>query len=201
MDAPWISTAFAVAFGITAIWSAARLRLPGDRLNGLSHLLMGVGMVAMFAPALDPLPQAVWVVLFGLFGLWLVATVLRAGAPDSELAVENRGHRAHAALSTGAMAYMFLAMGAPADHGEVALAMAGPVLAHDHSAGGSTLAPVSVALAVYFLGHAAWSVRARLREPATAGPALFGPTAATACHVVMGLGMGYMFLLMAGWPM
>jgi hypothetical protein len=57
---------------------------------------------------------------------------------------------------------------------------------------------VDTAFAAAIAAIAAWSA-ARLRLPGDRS-GLFGATAATACHAVTGLGVGSLFLSMAGWP-
>jgi hypothetical protein len=207
---PWVDGLFAIASALVALYSLGRLVLA--RQDGVSadltHLLMAAGMVAMFLPAVDPLPRGVWIGLFAVNGAWLITALPRAAAAGGVFAKGAR-HRLHPVISAAAMVYMFALMGAPAaETPALALPASGTgVLAHDHgAAGGLSLTPVTVALAVYFLVHAVWSARAvtRVSAGAAEGPVataprlLSEPRLAGACHVVMGLGMSYMFAMMVG---
>jgi hypothetical protein len=204
---PWVDGLFAAASGLVALYSASRLVLA--RRNGVSadltHLLMAAGMVAMFVPAVDPFPPAVWIGLFAVNGAWLIAALPRAPGTNGVLAKGER-HRLHPVISAAAMVYMFAAMGTPAP-AATALALpatGGAVLAHDHGAGGGgvNLAPLTMALAIYFLVHAVWSAGLMTRVSAVTGEGAVTtaprPWLTGASHVVMGLGMSYMFATMVG---
>lgn len=202
----WLDAVLAALSALVALWVSARLlaaRRGGvaiDRLAEVAHLLMGLGMAAMFAPAADPLPRLAWVLVFGVYGAWLVAAVLRAD--ERGPVASDRAGRAHAVVSTAAMVYMFAAMGGGGQPDAVVASAESVVLAHDHAAGGVDLVPVTAALGVYFVLHAGWSALRGATgagcAPGAAGahPILFGARAVACCHAVMGLAMGYMFFLM-----
>jgi hypothetical protein len=221
----WLDAVFGALFALLALYFAVRLiasrGTPGaDRAGELAHLLMSVGMAAMFLPAFDPLPQPVWLAVFVLNAAWLATSLLRA---DPTCPHETRAHQAHLVVSSGAMAYMVAIMSpaAPAPAVAMAASSSGPaLLAHDHGGGGGLAGIISLALGAYFVLHAVWSAgrvaRGRATEPAVpavpapvgpapAGPVLVAPQGLLhsprltgSCHVVMGLGMGYMLLAMAG---
>lgn len=206
----WPDILFGVLSGFVALYTAVRLvpalRSP-DRAGvpgHVTHLLMAAGMVAMFLPAVDPLPNLVWIVLFVVSGAWLITALPRSA--DGVFA-SGQGHRLHPVIGCAAMVYMFLTMGTPAPPPAVTAMGAGSVvLAHDHgggASGGVILGPLTVAFALYFLAHAVWSARRamQVRSVASSGgpaPSLSASRPAAAADVVMGAGMVYMFAMMLG---
>jgi hypothetical protein len=214
IGAEWVDGLFAALLALVALYNAVRLlasrRGPDgahepDRMGHGGHLLMALGMVAMFVPPVDPLPPLVWVGIFVVFGAWIGAVVLRAGAAGTY--PPERGHQIHLVISMVAMVYMFAAMTTPASEPVAAVALAASGgLAHEHAAGGANLAAVNIVLALYFLLHALWSgtrlVRpARLDTVGTAGAGSVGIAVGRlpdGCHLVMGSGMSYMFVTMVG---
>ena len=191
----WVDRVFAGLCVLVAGYFVARLVFAGrgaersDRIGDLAQLAMGVGMAAMFLPAADPLSPAAWIGLFVVIGAWIAAGLLRSG-PGS-------GHQVHLVVSIAAMVYMLAMVGAPVAEQVTAIALPAPgsvVLAHDHGAGGLDGATLATGLATYFLLHALWSGGRVLRGGDGTGPGgLFSPRLTGFCHVVMGLGMGYMF--------
>ncbi|SDC41433.1 DUF5134 domain-containing protein [Actinokineospora iranica] len=213
----WVDGLFGTLLVLSALYSIGRLAASRRGENSVqppgeaTHLLMALGMAAMFLPAADPLPRAVWLTVFVLNGAWLLAGLPKAAAADGRWGREQR-HHLHLAVSSGAMVYMLAMMG-PAGHEQPTAIVAlpgtgGAVLAHDHGAGGVSLVPVTAALALYFLAHVLWTLVTAIRTPepdrrpdgpvATIPAILVEPRLTTACHVVMGLGMAYMFTLMLG---
>jgi uncharacterized protein DUF5134 len=196
----WVNWLFAALFGLVALYSAVQLfaarAAPGDRVRRGAHLVMALGMLVMFLPSADPLPPLVWTGVFVLVGAWLGAEVLRTGAAGTH--PPDRGHQIHLVISMAAMVYMFATMtSAAAD--PAAAAGSG----HHHGGDGVNLIAVNIALTGYFLLHALWS-GARLVRPAllstTEGVAVTAVAGRLpdACHLVMGLGMGYMFAAALG---
>jgi hypothetical protein len=107
---------------------------PADRADELAHLLVALGMAAMFSRIGSPVPPLQWVVFFGLTGSWFLAQALRAGVIG--------GDAAHHVVHSVAMLLMVQWWGRAAVGG-------GP-----HGAGGSTgLVPV---VAVLFAGYFIW---------------------------------------------
>jgi len=180
----WPDQVFAALSVLVALYFAVRFvrtipaRDPVALSGHLTHLVMALGMAAMFAPALDPFPRTVWLVLFALTGAWSLAALPHVAAAPGGLWGRGQRHYLHAVVSCGAMVVMFGSMAKPeaAAPGE-----------HVHGAGGVNLTPLLVVLALYFIGHAATSGV----SIAGAGKRLAG-----ASHLVMGLGMGAMFSAM-----
>lgn len=145
-------------------WLLAARREPA--LSSAAHLLMGVGMAAMFLPALDPLPAPAWVALFAVSGAWFGASALREGSLFGVA-----GHHV-----VGAAAMLFMLLGG---HDHAGAAVAGDA-GHAHHGGGAEGPGLLVTvLALAFAGwYAADVVRTLLhRDPALADPALVGAAA------------------------
>jgi hypothetical protein len=208
---------FGAASALIAVYSAARLvaaRLAGTS-SGVSaeitSLLMGLGMAAMFLPTLNVLPPMVWIGVFAVNAAWLIAALPRDAAAGGVFANGER-HRLNPVISAVAMVYMFAAMGTPPTAAtSMALPVSGGiVLAHDHGGGGDggfNATPLNVTFAVYFLAHAMWSAGLVVRSGTASGGdrpvttmsrVLTGSRTTALCHVVMGLGMSYMFASMVG---
>jgi hypothetical protein len=116
-----------------------------DVAGELSHTAMALGMAAMFAPLVDPVPQPVWVTVFVVCAAWFAALALRARTLG--------GDAPHHVVSGATMLFMLAAgHGAQAADGS---AHAGHV-AHGGGAA-DTLGLTSVAaivLTAYFVWHA-----------------------------------------------
>lgn len=164
---PWLPTVLSVACLAAAAVHLARFAgLRADRSGEAAHVLMGVGMAAMFAPA-DPVPGPVWVAVFAAAGLWFGAVAVREG--------DWAGGAAHHALGGVAMLLMLLSghdHAAPTDGEHAGHA------AHGGSVGGfGWTSVVSVLLAGYFVWHL-WRVLDSRGTPA-ATTAAVEPTAAS----------------------
>ncbi|MGH8571457.1 MAG: DUF5134 domain-containing protein, partial [Gammaproteobacteria bacterium] len=95
----WLDVPLAVACLLAAVhhvWLLVVRQVPF--VPAASHAVMGVGMAAMFVPALDPVPRPVWAAIFLLVGAWFGAAALRAGS-----LLGDAGH-----LAVGAVAMLFM---------------------------------------------------------------------------------------------
>ncbi|WP_327673991.1 DUF5134 domain-containing protein [Kitasatospora sp. NBC_00458] len=171
MQEPVIATALLIA--LTG-WCAAHCalvvgrRCPDRRLEP-TEIVMALAMVAMMAPAFDPLPRVSWACLLAAAAAWPALLLARRVA-----------HRPRAALNGGWFHYPHHILGAAA----MAVLMAATAPAHHHSAGGSAHSGAHaavpewalLALAAYFLGHAVCGTGALLPRAASGfGPAGAGP--------------------------
>lgn len=120
----WLADSCASVMLIVAVYSAARLpfvwasprRTHVD--SDVAHLLMGVAMAGMFAPALNALPAGLWEVVFAVVAAWSVcrciAQVTRRGKPrylaDSRQGVSccPPDHYPTHVVMAFAMLYMYL---------------------------------------------------------------------------------------------
>ncbi|MGH3912020.1 MAG: DUF5134 domain-containing protein [Pseudonocardiaceae bacterium] len=158
----------------------------------LSHLVMALGMAAMFSPLGDPLSPLVWLIVFGMAGAWFTACLLRAGgpagdrtsAPAAEATYLHAGqlhgghlHGAHHHLVAN-LAMLFMVIGGHHRHGAgevsadgVAGGQGGPGHeGHTIVAGGGWIegpigTVVTVVLAGYFAVHAGRSFHALFSAP------------------------------------
>lgn len=159
-----------------------------------AHAVMGLGMAAMFVPALDPVPQPVWVALFVLSGAWFAATAWRAGTVAGEA-----GHHV-----VGAVAMLFMLLGGH-DH-DAAAGAVDPEHAH-HAAGAGAPALLVTVLALLFAGWFVADVVRTLVVRTDGAPARrFGGSAtqvrtpvtvSAAAHLAMSVAMAVMLLGMA----
>lgn len=137
---------------------------PPWRRIRMAHLVMCLGMAAMFAPISWSLPRAAGVAVY----------VAAAGACLP--ARGAGGHRLHAVAGCLAMAYMFAIPG---------MAMGG--MAGTAMGPGGPYAWISAALAVYFIGETVWALGGLLVSDRP-------PAADAACHMTAGIAMAYMLL-------
>lgn len=76
----WVHVLLAVGcLGLGVLHLARLWLMRGDRVGEASHAAMGFGMAAMYSPLGDPVPDAVWLVVFAATGLWFAALAVRAG--------------------------------------------------------------------------------------------------------------------------
>lgn len=181
----WPDLVFAALSILIAAYFAAQLvrTWPSRDAIALSghatHLVMALGMAAMFAPALDPFPRTMWLVLFVLAGAWSLSALPHVAAAPGGLWGSGRRHHLHAVVSCAAMVVMLTSIDPPAG-----AAASGE---HVHGGSGGSATPLLALFALYFVGHAALSGVSVVG----AGKRLSGGS-----HLVMGLGMGAMFASM-----
>jgi hypothetical protein len=166
-----------LSLGVAVVF-AALVRPRCGRSAAAAHVLMGLGMAAMFSPWGDPVPPLLGASVFAALALWFGARLLRG-------VLAGPGGAAHLVVAPAAMAAMYLSHG----HG-------------GHHAGGVLLAALWLALAGYFGGHAAASAgrvqRAWAGVPAGDGVLVAAPVqrlwVEPGAHVVMSGLMTAMFL-------
>ncbi|MQA10117.1 MAG: DUF5134 domain-containing protein [Pseudonocardiaceae bacterium] len=169
--------------------AAPRDHCAQDRACDALHVLMSVGMAAMFSPVGGPIPRAGWEAVFCLAVGWSLVATVREREWRRRLAWAR-----HTAAGV-AMVYMLVA---------AALPMSGTDAGHTAGGhGGAPALPVlSWLLAGYFAGYALWSMLAvagaRPAAPALAVPApavpMLAPRMVSLCELVMAGGMAYMLL-------
>ncbi|MFJ3791384.1 DUF5134 domain-containing protein [Kitasatospora sp. NPDC090091] len=211
-----IATALLIALtGWCAVHCALVIagRRCADRRLEVTEIVMALAMVAMMAPAFDPLPQVVWAALLAASAAWpalllvgRVGRMRRVGGAGRPGGVGRHHHPAlagtwhhypHHVLSAAAMAALVLSM-APAHH------HAGGGAAH---AGTEATVPewALLALAAYFLVYAARGAGAMLPRPiagvrltsARQPVVLTSPGLVAARRTVMATGMFYMLVGMS----
>jgi hypothetical protein len=167
----------------------------GDRAGQLTHAVMGVAMAGMFSPWGDPVPGWLGAAGFTVLGAWFAAAVLRR---------DRAAHAAHLAISSAAMAVMYLLHRHPQP--AAAHPGAGGHAAHSAAGGGAQdllVVPLALLLAGYFAWHA-WTCTQHLPIPSAAargaGPAgrhAAAPTPARASARIEPVAHGTMSALMA----
>jgi hypothetical protein len=155
---PWLAGILAVTMIATAAYCASRLiiaranRRKEERDVDLVHTVMGVAMAGMLVSWLNPLPDAVWAVMFGAGTGWFGWRAWRGrqhrtDASDSDLS-PHRHHVPHLVMC-GAMVYMLLAAGAVTSATHPGMAMGGP-------AATGRFPLLALVLAVFMVGYVMW---------------------------------------------
>lgn len=212
--AVWVRWVFAAMFAVLTLFSVVRFLAAGrdasagggtaDRGVDVSRGVMSLGMVAMVAPWVDPLPPLYWQVLFGMAAGHIAVRLIRgnlrsAPVPGSDL---GRHHELHLAIGGLAMVYMLAAMpagrGMADGSGRMDMAMMGST--------GLALPVLTWAFIAYFLVFVV-RLGARLAVPVTTlagapagvgGPrgVVISPHLLGSSEVVMAIGMSYMLMTM-----
>lgn len=162
MQEPVIATALLITLtgwcAVHCVLVIAGRRCPDRRLEA-TEIVMALAMVAMMAPAFDPLPNVLWAALLAASAVWPALLLAeRVGHHSGSASAGTWHHYPHHVLSAAAMAALMLFM-APAHH---------------HAGGGAphvgTHAAVPewtlLTLAAYFLGYAVCGVGSLLPRPA-----------------------------------
>jgi hypothetical protein len=202
--ADWARWVFAGMFAALTVFYVVRLFTPrqdasahssGDRTVDLSRAVMGLGMVAMLVPWLDPLPPLCWQVIFGLVAGHIAVRLIQRGARAARASQREprTHHELHLVVGALAMVYMFAVM---------------PAEQHLASGMGMTtglaMPALTWVLVAYFLVFVV-RLSARLAIPVTALPwntTVPSDGVVTSRHllgsseVIMGIGMSYMLMTM-----
>ncbi len=166
----WLAGLLAAIMIAAAAYCAVRLAAarPHPRVAGrdvdLVHTAMGVAMAGMLVDWLNPLPDRVWAVMFGVaagwFG-WRTWGGRRAGASATGDGQPPQHHAVPHVVMCGAMVYMLLSPHAGTPGPGAGIAMGGPA-----AAGGFPL--LALVLAVFMVGYVMWQAD---HLPAAARPA------------------------------
>src|SRR5690242_16143425 len=97
-----------LSLGVAVVF-AAFVRPRGSRSAAAAHVLMGLGMAAMFSPWGDPVPPLFAACVFAALALWFGAR-LRRGTPTGP------GGAAHLVVAPAAMAAMYLSHASGGHH-------------------------------------------------------------------------------------
>ena len=181
------------------------------------HVLMGMAMAVMLVPITDPVPKAVWIVLFSVATLWFIFQMVRDWPKLRGLAPGRRVWHWHHIIESAAMLYMVSIMPAAASMtGSMDMSgmsgMSGMSDMPGMQMTSTTPSPletsIAVALVGYFVVFAVFSAVRVGRVPTRAALATGGatgsssielylsPRLAIGCHTVMAVGMAYGFALM-----
>lgn len=161
MTPAWVLDVLAAVMLVVAAVSAARLVAARPWQHGtvvidtdVAHLMMGIAMAGMLVASLTTLPDTAWEVIFALLAVWFAVRVALDATANGIRALAG-GHCAPHLVHSGAMLYMFLAMGASG-------AMPGGMGAMPGGAGPAmkTLSYPTLALvfALILVGYSIWDV-------------------------------------------
>ena len=214
----WLAGGFAALMIMVAVCAAGRLAV--FRVRGRDteldtdgvHVLMGVAMAGMLEPRLSPVPGSVWRAVFAAAAAWFAWQAIRVGR--GRTGGSWCAHPAPHAVECVAMVYMLLPAGSrPSGRGP---GMAMPGMSGGAAAGNPAF---TLVLALFMLGYILWALdrlafllRARatataraaaagrvsgsLADGAAPGRLALAPRLATGYKIAMGLGMGYMLVMM-----
>jgi Domain of unknown function (DUF5134) len=193
MTPAWILDIFATLMLAVAAISAARLVEARPWQHGsafldtdVSHLLMGIAMAGMLTSSLTTLSNGAWVAIFAVLTAWFAVRVVVDARANGAGALAG-GHCAPHLVHSGAMVYMFAALGASAAGGSGMSGMGA-------ASGMQTLRYPTLALvfALILIGYTIWDIdqlsgrrystaraRASLARVAVAVPAMAGAQPAT----------------------
>jgi hypothetical protein len=168
-----LSTPLGALCLVVALFHLGRLARRDAVPSAIAHAVMGLGMAAMFVPALDPIPRPVWITVFVVSGAWFAATALRGAATAGDAVGDAVGDAAHHVV--GAVAMLFMLLGG---HHHSAAAMAADPEHAQHAMGaGGTPSLLTTGLALLLAGWFLTDiVRTVLRQTAT-GQTATGQTA------------------------
>jgi hypothetical protein len=209
----WLAGGFAALMIMIAACCAGRLAMSRVRgkdteldTDGL-HVLMGVAMAGMLEPQLSPVPGTIWRAVFAAAAAWFAWQALGAGS--------RCAHPAPHAVESAAMVYMLLPAGSRPSGRGPGMTMLG--MNGGAAAGNPAL---TLVLALFMLGYILWTIdrlasptpaaltaSAAARVSGTASPGTIGPSGApgrlalaprlaTSYKIAMGIGMGYMLVMM-----
>ena len=199
----WILEIFGAVMLLVAEASAGQLAVARawTRRGGagadiaVSRLLTGIATAGVLVPALSPLPNAVWEVVFAVLTAWFGWRLWRARRGAAAAA---RGRYAPALVYSAAMLYLFAAAagssgsGLPASGGMSGMAGAAGVPAPHASTLALIFALLLIAVTVHDLNR-----RAGASDSAgyTAERLLLSPAVAKGCQVTTGVTMAFMLII------
>lgn len=212
MAAPgWLTGLLAAVMLTVAAYNATRLvtaprwarsgRLAAELDAEGVHVVMGVAMAGLLAPALSFAPARLWQAFFAAAGAWFAWQFLRTrrGTP---LGPWRCAHPLPHLIECAAMVLM-LALPAAAASTGAATGMSGMSTLTGTAA---RFSPLTLLLALFMVGYVMWlgnSLTALAPAPvtgtattATAAASCLAPRCAACCKIAMGATMAYMLVMM-----
>jgi Domain of unknown function (DUF5134) len=206
--AEWVRWIFVAIFAALVVFYVVRLFACGRGTSArgldISRGVMSLGMVAMVAPRLNPLPALYWQLLFSLAAAYIAVRLIRRARPTlappdrrlSRPVPDGHHHELHLLIGGVAMVHMLAAMPVGRDPGAgVSQDMVQPMAMAQMGSAGLVLTWAFVAYFLIFVVRLA----ARLAAPVpVAGPrgVVVSPHLLGSTEIVMGIGMSYMLLMM-----
>ena len=209
----WLADTFAALLLGTAAYCVGRLVMARMRPRAIEHdvdmvhVVMGIAMAGMLVPAIDPVGNLSWEVVFVAAMAWFTWRAFREVLVHRATRSAVGHHLAHA-VTCGAMVYMLVVLAAVSSRASApgrVLAGMGGAGASGHPLGSPPLAAV---LAVFLLGYAVWCADrltlvvggGRGAMPGLSGPrperTVLAPRLSVCCQIFMCFAMGYMLVAM-----
>ena len=207
----WLADLFAGAMLAVAAYSLARPIYAGRHNRSVhldldaAHALLGVALAGLLAPSVSVLPRATWAAdtwaaIFAAAGVWFawrLATSLRT----------ERARYASVLLLCAAMVFVELdpTYTASASGGGMASMPGMPAMASTSASTAFRTPTLALLFAFAVIGFAVLATdrialpaaeRSTAEAAESAGRALIAPRAAIACHVAVGVVLGYLLVLM-----
>ncbi len=223
--AEWVRWVFAAVFAALTVFYVARLCTPhrdASAWEGTAHWgvdasrgVMSLGMVAMLAPWIDPLPRLYWQVGFGVAAGHIAVRLIRRQARSLPVPSPDAGGHHELHLVVGGLAMVYMLAGMPAEHSMAEGVEMAAMGSHGMGSTGTALPALTWAFIAYFLVFVV-RLGARLAIPSTTGATNTEATEALAIaalgsgtrgvvisphllgssELVMAIGMSYMLLTM-----
>jgi hypothetical protein len=154
----WLAGILAVTMIATAGYCASRLIIArahqrrDERDVDLVHTVMGVAMAGMLVSWLNPLPDVVWAVMFGMGTGWFGWRAWRGRQHRTDVGDSDQSpyrHHVPHLVMCGAMVYMLLAAGSAVSATHPGMSMGGP-------AAPGRFPLLALVLAVFMVGYVMW---------------------------------------------
>jgi uncharacterized protein DUF5134 len=202
---PWLSWPLAAVMLAVAAYCAARLTAARTRHRETeydadsTHVLMGVAMAGMLAPALGFLPAAAWAAVFAAAAAWFGGQALLAWRGRGSGPGRCRHPLPHA---TECLAMVYMLTAAPAQRPGSANGAAMPAMGATGGPGAARFPELAVIFAVFLVGYVAWlgdripAARSCARQAGGGRWPALAPRAAAWYKLIMGITMGYLLITM-----
>ena len=178
--AAYHATRLVAAYSATRLVAAPRWNRAAELDADGVHVVMGVAMAGMLAPALSFAPARLWQAFFAAAGAWFAWQFLRTRR-GTRLGAWRCPHPLPHLIECAAMVLM-LALPAAAGATTGMGAMTGTV-----SGAAARFSPLTLLLALFMVGYVMW-----LGNNLTA----LAPGCAACCKIAMGATMAYMLVMM-----
>ena len=191
----------AAAYNATRLFAAFRWGRAAELDADGVHVVMGVAMAGMLAPALSFAPARLWQAVFAAAGTWFAWQYVRTRR-GARLGPWRCPHPLPHLIECAAMVLMLALPAAVASTGATAAtgmsgmsAVTGPA---------ARFSPLTLLLALFMVGYVMWlgnnlTALAPARTTGTittTGTAYLAPRCAACCKIAMGTTMSYMLIMM-----
>jgi Domain of unknown function (DUF5134) len=194
----WLTGLLAAVMLTVAAYNATRLvaaprrarhsRLAAELDADGVHVLMGVAMAGMLAPALSFAPARLWQAVFAAAAAWFAWQFLRTRRGQTP-GPRRCPHPLPHLIECAAMVLMLALPAAAASTGAAGMSgMTGTL-----TGTAAHFSPLTLLLALFMVGYVMWLGNTLA---AAAGPGYLAPRCAASCKIAMGVTMGYMLIML-----